>query len=138
VEVFGTPQALGALGQSTSVQVSPQRPDSSTVDSATELNCYHSAMRQLITRVDDDLHAALKTRAAEQGRSVNSVVVEALTEAIVQGRAPRLRWRERARRANHLVERPGKADAAARNAAIEATRGVGPMADELLADRAHR
>jgi plasmid stability protein len=112
--------------------------DDGAGDSTICLRCYHWPMRQLITRVDDELHAALKTRAVEEGRSVNSVVVEALTEAVAHGGAPRLRWRERARRANHLVERPGKPDPCARNAAIEATRGAGAMAADLLADRALR
>lgn len=36
-------------------------------------------MRQLITRLDDELHARLKARAAAEGRSVNALVVDALT-----------------------------------------------------------
>lgn len=47
-------------------------------------------MRQLITRLDDDLHARLKARAQAEGRSVNALVVEALervTGAPVDARA---------------------------------------------------
>ena len=39
-------------------------------------------MRQVITRVEDELHARLKVAAAAQGISVNAFVVDALTAAI--------------------------------------------------------
>ena len=40
------------------------------------------AMKQMITRLDDDLHAALKRRAKAQGKSLNALVVETLTETV--------------------------------------------------------
>jgi plasmid stability protein len=38
-------------------------------------------MRQLIARIDDDLHRRLKERAAREGRSLNDLVTEALAAA---------------------------------------------------------
>jgi plasmid stability protein len=39
-------------------------------------------MRQLIARIDDDLHRRLKQRAAREGRSLNDLVTEALAAAV--------------------------------------------------------
>jgi antitoxin FitA len=39
-------------------------------------------MKQLITRVDEDLHRRLKEKAAAEGRSVNALVVESLEKAV--------------------------------------------------------
>jgi len=39
-------------------------------------------MRQLITRIDEDLHRRLKRRAASEGRSVNAMVSELLRGAV--------------------------------------------------------
>lgn len=43
---------------------------------------YHEVMRQVITRVEDDLHAQLKEAAAARGVSVNAFVVDVLTAAV--------------------------------------------------------
>lgn len=60
-------------------------------------------MRQLITRMDDTLHARLKERARDQGRSVNTLVTEILAEA-VPDESPRDRLRRRLRAEGRLVE----------------------------------
>jgi antitoxin FitA len=39
-------------------------------------------VRQVITRVEDELHARLKKAAAARGMSVNAFVVDALTAAV--------------------------------------------------------
>jgi plasmid stability protein len=39
-------------------------------------------VKQLITRIDDDLHRALKERAAQEGRSLNELVTEVLAAAV--------------------------------------------------------
>ncbi|MFJ1760647.1 FitA-like ribbon-helix-helix domain-containing protein [Amycolatopsis sp. NPDC088138] len=39
-------------------------------------------MKQLITRIDDELHARLKARAEAEGRSMNDLVTEALLEVV--------------------------------------------------------
>ena len=40
------------------------------------------AMRQMITRLDDDLHEALKRKAKAEGKSLNALVVETLSGSI--------------------------------------------------------
>lgn len=39
-------------------------------------------MKQLISRIDDDLHRRLKERAAQEGRSLNDLVAAVLAEAV--------------------------------------------------------
>jgi plasmid stability protein len=60
-------------------------------------------MRQLITRIDDDLHRRLKDRARDEGRSMNTLVSEILEEA-VPDESPRERLRRRLRAEGRLVE----------------------------------
>jgi antitoxin FitA len=52
------------------------------VIASTASNCYHPGMRQLITRIDDDLHARLKARAEAEHRSLNALVTEVLEAAV--------------------------------------------------------
>ncbi len=40
------------------------------------------AMRQMITRLDDDLHEALKRKAKAEGKSLNAFVVETLRRTV--------------------------------------------------------
>lgn len=94
-------------------------------------------MRQLITRIDDDLHARLRDRARGEGRSVASLVREVLTTAVlpddrigVQGRLAR----------SGLVVRP---DAPPHVPTLEdvlrRTRGAGTAASAALdAERGDR
>lgn len=90
-------------------------------------------MRQLITRIDDDLHSRLKAAAQAAGRSVNALVVEALERATGTPVDPRAAVRQRARDAGMLVVPPVPARVAPRGQVIEATRGVGPAVGEALA-----
>ncbi len=60
-------------------------------------------MRQLITRIDDALHARLKARAGDQGRSMNALVTEIL-EQWVPDESPRARLRRRLKERGMLVE----------------------------------
>src|SRR5438128_810970 len=67
-------------------------------------------MRQLITRIDDDLHHRLKRRAAVEGRSLNAMVSDILRRAVVahdQRELVRARLRALGRLA--FVPRPRKA-----------------------------
>jgi plasmid stability protein len=95
--------------------------------------CYHPPMRQLIARIDDELHENLKRRAADQGRSVNALVTEILRAAISP---PDARTRVRDRLERHglrIVPRtPGRVPS--RDAAIASTRGAGRAASAALAD----
>lgn len=60
-------------------------------------------MRQLITRIDDALHARLKARARDESRSVNALVTGILDEA-VRDESPRERFRRRLKAEGRLVE----------------------------------
>ena len=60
-------------------------------------------VRQLLTRIDDALHARLKARARDESRSVNALVTAILEEA-VPDESPRERFRRRLRAEGRLVE----------------------------------
>ncbi|GAA1033054.1 MULTISPECIES: FitA-like ribbon-helix-helix domain-containing protein [Amycolatopsis] len=51
-------------------------------------------MKQLITRVDDELHARLKARAEAEGRSMNDLVTEVLSAALNREETPEA-WKAR-------------------------------------------
>src|SRR5690242_4509077 len=71
------------------------------------LDAIMQSMRQLIARVDDDLHARLRERAAHEGRSVNTLVNEILAAAVAGGdRRTALRMRARATGRLVLPPRP--------------------------------
>jgi plasmid stability protein len=100
--------------------------------------CYHEHVRQLITRLDDDLHARLKARAAAEGRSVNALVVEILAAEVTPSNR-RERLRRRAKAAGWLVVPPRPDRAPSWEAVEEATRGAGTAVSEALeAERARR
>ncbi len=96
-------------------------------------------MRQLITRIDDALHADIKERAAAEGRSVNSLVGDILREAVTPT-DPRAALRARIRTLGLEVNwTTTGGDPLPRNEAIELTRGWGTVVSEALeADRARR
>jgi antitoxin FitA len=89
-------------------------------------------MRQLITRIDDDLHRRLKRRAAAEGRSVNAMVTELLRGAALK-QDERDLTRARLRALGRLVTLPRPRRALSRDAAIALTRGAGTAASEALA-----
>lgn len=93
-------------------------------------------MRQLITRIGDDLHVRLKARAEAEHRSVNSLVTELLENGVPQADAHR-RWRARLEAEGRVVIPTPKWPApASRDEAIAATRGWGTSVSEALeADR---
>jgi len=45
-------------------------------------SCYHLAVKQIITRVDDELAEALKKSAAESGQTINGYVTKVLRTAV--------------------------------------------------------
>jgi plasmid stability protein len=95
-------------------------------------------VRQLIARIDDELHRRLKARAGVEGRSVNALVTEALSAAVA-GSDERARVRSRAAAEGLLVEPLPEGPVPSRRAAIEATRGAGTAASEALeAERSRR
>jgi antitoxin FitA len=101
-------------------------------------DCYHWAMRQLITRLDDDLHARLKERAAAEGRSLNALIVEVLEDATASASA-RETIRQRARRTDRLVRPPRPSRVPSWSEVEAATGGTGTAVSEALgAERAAR
>lgn len=92
-------------------------------------------MKQLLLRVDDDLHADLTAQAKAAGRSVNSLANEVLSVA-VHGRSS-----SRRDRLNQRIAALGIVDmnwgdlpvaAYSREDAIAESKGIGPVAEEVL------
>lgn len=95
-------------------------------------------MRQLVTRINDQLHQQLKDRAARERRSVNTLVTEFLAKALAsQDERSRLALRLSAEDRRVLPPVPRRVPS--RDAAISSTRGAGTVAsDALAAERASR
>ena len=95
-------------------------------------------MKQLIARIDDDLHANLKRRAAAEGRSMNALVTELLSAGPPMDERARLRARAKA--LGLLREFPPPQGPVLTNEEVaEQTRGWGSAVSEaLLADRRRR
>jgi antitoxin FitA len=92
----------------------------------------------MIARLDDDLHARLKARAAAEGRSVNELVIQALAAAL-DGGTSRRAVRERARATGRLVVPEPSGPTPPRDEVIAGTRGLGAAVSEALAaERAAR
>ena len=92
----------------------------------------------MIVRVDDELHAALKARAAAEGRTLNDLMESTLAAAVEHGTS-RESLRDRARSAGRLVVPSAATRALSRSSAIASTAGLGSAAsDALAADRAER
>lgn len=90
-------------------------------------------MKQILTRVDDELHARLKRRAAAEGRSMNDLVTQALERAVDDGADPRERLRARAAALGMLAEPSGPVPTSPdRQRAIDALRGSGDAVAEGL------
>ncbi|HET7044678.1 MAG TPA: hypothetical protein VFI37_07505 [Gaiellaceae bacterium] len=96
-------------------------------------------MRQLITRIDDDLHVRLKARARAEGRSMNAVVQE-LLERELPPVDPDEDFRRRAEAAGIGIFVPPRPEhVPSWDEVAEDTRGAGRAASEALeADRARR
>jgi plasmid stability protein len=95
-------------------------------------------VRQLITRIDEDLHRRLKERAAVERRSVNALVTDVLTSAVAGPDTP-ARVKERARALGLAVVPDMPPDVLSREAALALTRGFGTaVSDALEAERTAR
>lgn len=62
-------------------------------------------MKQLIARIDEDLHRRLKHRAAVEGRSMNGLVTNLLERGLSEG-DERARFRARVKELGLLYEPP--------------------------------
>ncbi len=91
-------------------------------------------MKQLIARIDEDLHARLKRQAASEGRSLNAVVTEALEGAAPAKETPQQWMRRRAHERGVRIIEPTEppADPEEIQRIRESTRGLGPFIDEYL------
>lgn len=92
------------------------------------------SVKQLISRIDDDLHRRLKERAAQEGRSLNDLVTAVLADAVTDRRES---FRHRLERSGRRVlppvpmQRPPSLDDV-----LEANRGSGTaVSDALRAER---
>jgi plasmid stability protein len=96
-------------------------------------------VRQLITRIDDDLHRRLKERARDQGQSVNSLVTAILEDA-VPDETPSERYRRRLRAEGRLREFPVPDNPPSMEEVLEMLRGDAGRAvlEALEEDRAKR
>jgi plasmid stability protein len=92
-------------------------------------------VKQILLRVPDDVHQRLAERAADSGRSVNSLATTIL-DAAIGGHTEDRRSRLKARAAAlDLLAPPGQAPMqtpGAREAAIASTRGLGRVLDAIL------
>lgn len=93
-------------------------------------------MRQLITRLDDDLHARLKDAARAEGRSVNAFVVDALERATAKPPDAWAAVRRRLVADGAIVVPPARSRVPSREEVAAATRGSGQaVSDALRAER---
>ena len=88
-----------------------------------------SRVRQLITRLDDELLAKLKERAAAEGRSVNALVTDML-ESQLAVRSPKVELRLRG--AGHIVRPPRPTRIPSRESLRRASLGWGSAVSEAL------
>ena len=95
------------------------------------------SVRQLITRISDELHAKLKRKAAADGTSVNALVTEALEDAVAE--TERERYYRRLEAEGRRVIPPQTEQVPSREEVIEATRGAGTsVSDALREERSRR
>ena len=94
-------------------------------------------VRQLLTRVDDDLHERLKQVAEQSGQSVNAWVTGLLRQAVDDASPPRERLRRRLEREGRLAQGSAEArerEVPSRQDALQASEG---LRDEVLAALDH-
>lgn len=97
-------------------------------------------MKQLLLRVDDEVHARLHERARREGRSVNTIAGDILTVAAnVDPESPRDRLKARAAALGMLLMRvPEGAEQPSQPVDLDEvhrmTRGWGPLIDDILAE----
>ncbi len=86
----------------------------------------------MIARIDDELHARLKQRAAEQNRSLNDLVASILASAVGDDGAS---MRRRIDHSGFRVypARTVSPPVRSRTEILERTRGAGPALSEALA-----
>lgn len=92
---------------------------------------YHGGVKQLITRIDDELHARLKARAEAEGRSMNDLVTEAL-RGVVAKTETRTEWKRRLIAEGKVVHVEPPAQVPTLDEIEDLTRGWGTAVSEAL------
>jgi plasmid stability protein len=93
--------------------------------------------RSLLLRLPDDVHRRLVARAAREGRSVNAVateILDAAADADEGDRRSRLRARASALGILRAASPARPVSRADRERIIATMKGVGPIADRLIAE----
>jgi plasmid stability protein len=88
-------------------------------------------VKQLITRIDDELHARLKARAEAEGRSMNDLVTEALRGVVAKTETP-LERRNRLVAEGKLIDFKPEGEAPGHDKLEERSRGWGTAVSEAL------
>ncbi|MBK1785710.1 toxin-antitoxin system HicB family antitoxin [Prauserella cavernicola] len=88
-------------------------------------------MKQLIARIDDDLHAKVKAKAAAEGRSVNDLVTGLLEAAVQEDESPR-EWHRRMVAEGKAVAFEPDSPAPGRQQLAALMRGTGTAVSEAL------
>ena len=88
------------------------------------------SVRQLITRISDELHQKLKRKAAAEGRSMNALVTDALEDAVTETERERY-FRQLEEEGRRYIP-PQPENPPGLDAVIEATRGMGTAVSEAL------
>lgn len=88
-------------------------------------------MKQLITRIDDELHARLKAKAEAEGRSMNDLVTEAL-RGVVAKTETALERRNRLVAQGKLITFEPEGEAPGHDRLEELSRGWGTAVSEAL------
>lgn len=96
-------------------------------------------MRQMLIRVPDDLHRRLTKLARREGVSVNALANQLLSEFVAAedpaDDADRRKIRDKARDLGILVDSTMPPLPRSRiDAALESTKGIGPVLDDLWAE----
>lgn len=98
-------------------------------------------MKQIITRVDDDLADALKRQASRTGESVNSYLNRLLRTAVAGPGTPRHEWKVAAIANGRLMSRPNRTTTSHRQAKKPNTKirmPSGYVSKAVSADREER
>ena len=88
-------------------------------------------MRQLITRLDDDLHARVKAKAEAEGRSMNEFVTETLKVAVGKTET-REEWHKRMLAEGKAVAFAPEGPVPTREELAEMMRGTGTAVSAAL------
>jgi plasmid stability protein len=88
-------------------------------------------VKQLITRLDDDLHAQLKAAAEAEGRSMNDLVIELVRSKVRRTETPQ-EWKKRLVAEGKLVVFEPEGEAPGLDELERLSRGWGTAVSEAL------